>query len=83
MCPRNSKIEPKSAWAWVRALLHSVQDQPDSVSVHVQWTGMRRYINLDVLAKSCLTTLEAIPPEEVTLTAGQVRPPRARTASAM
>ncbi len=30
---------------------------------------MRRYIGLDVLAKSCLTTVEAIPPEEVTLTA--------------
>jgi hypothetical protein len=30
---------------------------------------MRRYIGLDVLAKSRLTTVEANPPEEVTLTA--------------
>jgi transposase-like protein len=25
---------PKSSWPWVRALLHSVYDQPDSASVH-------------------------------------------------
>jgi putative transposase len=143
---------PKSAWGWVRALLHSVYDQPDAASVHAQfdrvlealagrlpqvaahldaaradilafpafpqaiwrqiwpgnpqerlnreirrrtdvvgifpsrdalirlvgavlaeqhdeWTEMRRYIGLDVLAKSRLTTIETNPPEEVTLTA--------------
>jgi transposase-like protein len=143
---------PKTAWGWVRALLHSVYDQPDAASVHAQfgrvldaledklpqvaahldaarpdilaftsfpkaiwrqiwsnnpqerlnreirrrtdvvgifpsrdalirlvgavlaeqhdeWTEMRRYIGLDVLAKSRLTTIEAGPPEEVTLTA--------------
>ena len=27
---------PKASWPWVRALLHSVYDQPDAVSVHVQ-----------------------------------------------
>jgi putative transposase len=27
---------PKSAWGWVRALLHSVYDQPDAASVHAQ-----------------------------------------------
>jgi transposase-like protein len=27
---------PKSAWGWVRALLHSVYDQPDGDSVHAQ-----------------------------------------------
>jgi putative transposase len=28
---------PKSAWGWVRALLHSVYDEPDSGSVHAQF----------------------------------------------
>jgi putative transposase len=143
---------PKSAWGWVRALLHSVYDQPDAASVHAQfgrvldaladklpqvaahldaaradilaftsfpkaiwrqiwsnnpqerlnreirrrtdvvgifpgrdalirlvgavlaeqhdeWTEMRRYIGLDILAKSRLTTAGATPAEEVTLTA--------------
>jgi transposase-like protein len=143
---------PKSAWGWVKALLHSVYDQPDAESVHAQfdrvldtlseklpavaahldaaradvlaftgfpkaiwrqvwsnnpqerlnreirrrtdvvgifpardslirlvgavlaeqhdeWTEMRRYIGLDVLAKSRLTIVENTEPEEVTLTA--------------
>jgi putative transposase len=145
-------VTPKSAWGWVRALLHSVYDQPDAASVHAQfgrvldalagklptvaahldaaradilaftafpkaiwrqiwsnnpqerlnreirrrtdvvgifpgrdalirlvgavlaeqhdeWTEMRRYIGLDVLAKSRLTTAEPTSSEEVTLTA--------------
>ena len=28
---------PKSSWPWVRALLHSVYDQPDRTSVHAQF----------------------------------------------
>lgn len=28
---------PKRSWPWVRALLHSVYDQPDAVSVHPQF----------------------------------------------
>lgn len=28
---------PKSSWPWVKALLHSVYDQPDSASVHAQF----------------------------------------------
>jgi transposase-like protein len=28
---------PKSSWPWVRALLHSVYDQPDANSVHAQF----------------------------------------------
>jgi putative transposase len=28
---------PKSAWGWVKALLHSVYDQPDGASVHAQF----------------------------------------------
>jgi putative transposase len=27
---------PKSAWGWVKALLHSVYDQPDAAAVHAQ-----------------------------------------------
>ena len=145
-------VTPKSAWGWVRALLHSVYDQPDSESVHAQlgrvldaldsklpavaahldaaradilaftafpkaiwrqiwsnnpqerlnreirrrtdvvgifpardalirlvgavlaeqhdeWTEMRRYIGLDVLARSRMSATPASPAEEVTLTA--------------
>jgi putative transposase len=145
-------VTPKSAWGWVRALLHSVYDQPDGESVHAQfgrvldaladklpqvaahldaaradilaftafpkaiwrqiwssnpqerlnreirrrtdvvgifpgrdalirlvgavlaeqhdeWTEMRRYIGLDVLARSRLSTATTTPAEEVTLTA--------------
>ena len=28
---------PKASWPWVRAMLHSVYDQPDSASVHAQY----------------------------------------------
>ena len=145
-------VTPKSAWGWVRALLHSVYDQPDAASVHAQfarvldaleeklpqvaahldaaradilaftsfpkaiwrqiwssnpqerlnreirrrtdvvgifpgrdalirlvgavlaeqhdeWTEMRRYIGLDILAKSRLTNAGSSPAEEVPLTA--------------
>jgi transposase-like protein len=30
-------VTPKASWPWVRALLHSVYDQPDAVSVHAQF----------------------------------------------
>ena len=30
-------VTPKSSWPWVRALLHSVFDQPDAASVHAQF----------------------------------------------
>ena len=36
---------------------------------HDEWTEMRRYIGLDVLAKSRLTIAGTSPAEEVTLTA--------------
>ena len=38
-------VTPKSAWGWVRALLHSVYDQPDADSVHAQFDRV-----LDALA---------------------------------
>jgi putative transposase len=37
---------PKSSWPWVRALLHSVYDQPDAVSVQAQFDRI-----LDALAE--------------------------------
>ena len=37
---------PKASWPWVRALLHSVYDQPDAVSVHAQFDRI-----LDALAE--------------------------------
>jgi transposase-like protein len=36
---------------------------------HEAWTEMRRYLGLDILAKSRLTTSGTTPAEEVTLTA--------------
>ena len=30
-------ITPKASWPWVKALLHSVYDQPDAASVHAQF----------------------------------------------
>ena len=30
-------ITPKSSWGWVKALLHSVYDQPDAQAVHAQF----------------------------------------------
>ena len=30
-------ITPKASWGWVKALLHSVYDQPDAASVHAQF----------------------------------------------
>jgi len=30
-------VTPKSAWGWVKALLHSVYDQPDADAVHAQF----------------------------------------------
>jgi transposase-like protein len=37
---------PKSAWGWVKALLHSVYDQPDAKAVHAQFDRV-----LDTLAE--------------------------------
>jgi transposase-like protein len=30
-------ITPKSSWPWVKALLHSIYDQPDADAVHAQF----------------------------------------------
>jgi putative transposase len=39
-------ITPKSAWGWVKALLHSIYDQPDADAVHAQFDRV-----LDTLAQ--------------------------------
>jgi transposase-like protein len=31
------QLTPKSSWGWVKALLHSVYDQPDAEAVHAQF----------------------------------------------
>ena len=33
---------PKSSWGWVKALLHSIYDQPDAEAVHAQFDRCRR-----------------------------------------
>lgn len=38
-------VTPKSSWGWVKALLHSVYDQPDAEAVHAQFDRV-----LDALA---------------------------------
>ena len=30
-------MTPKNSWGWVKALLHSIYDQPDAESVHAQY----------------------------------------------
>lgn len=30
-------VTPKNSWGWVKALLHSVYDQPDSAAVHAHF----------------------------------------------
>ena len=30
-------VAPKSSWGWVKALLHSIYDQPDATAVHAQF----------------------------------------------
>ena len=30
-------VTPKSSWPWVKALLHSLYDQPDADAVHAQF----------------------------------------------
>jgi transposase-like protein len=44
---------PKSSWPWVRALLHSVYDQPDAAAVHAQFHRV-----LDALADKLPTVAE-------------------------
>ena len=44
---------PKNAWGWVKALLHSIYDQPDAEAVHAQFDRV-----LDTLADKLPTVAE-------------------------
>ena len=58
---------PKASWPWVRALLHSVYDQPDATSVHAQFDRV-----LDALADKLPRVaehLEAARPDVLAFTA--------------
>ena len=46
-------ITPKASWGWVKALLHSVYDQPDAESVHAQFDRV-----VDALSEKLPTVAE-------------------------
>ena len=46
-------VTPKSSWGWVKALLHSVYDQPDADAVHAQFDRV-----IDALADKLPTVAE-------------------------
>src|SRR5215208_4264918 len=46
-------VTPKSSWGWVKALLHSVYDQPDADAVHAQFDRI-----VDTLADKLPTVAE-------------------------
>lgn len=48
-----SDATPKTSWPWVRALLHSVYDQPDAEAVHAQFDRV-----IDTLAEKLPTVAE-------------------------
>ena len=58
---------PKSSWGWVKALLHSIYDQPDAEAVHAQFDRV-----VDALAEKLPTVaehLETARPDIVAFTA--------------
>jgi putative transposase len=60
-------VTPKSSWGWVKALLHSVYDQPDAESVHAQFARV-----VDALAEklpAVATHLEEARPDILAFTA--------------
>ena len=60
-------VTPKSAWGWVRALLHSVYDQPDAASVHAQFS--RVLDALDGKLPAVAAHLDAARPDFLAFTA--------------
>ena len=38
-------VTPKSMWPAVKAMLHSVYDQPDAASVNAQFDRLRDYVD--------------------------------------
>jgi len=60
-------VTPKSAWPWVKPLLHAVYDQPDAAAVHAQFDRM-----LDAVAgklPAVAEHLEAARPDVLAFTA--------------
>jgi putative transposase len=60
-------VTPKTAWPWVKTLLHSVYDQPDTASVHAQFDRL-----VDAVAEKLPTVadhLEAARPDVLAFTA--------------
>src|SRR3712207_353180 len=60
-------LSPKNAWTWVRALLHSVYEQPDAASVHAQFDHVLAAL-ADKLPKVA-AHLEAARPDVLAFTA--------------
>jgi putative transposase len=60
---------PKSAWGWVKALLHSVYDQPDATAVHAQFDRI-----LDTLTEKLPTVAEHLDSARADLLAFTVMP---------
>ena len=60
---------PKSAWGWVKALLHSVYDQPDADAVHAQFDRV-----LDALTGKLPTVAEHLDAARADLLAFTVMP---------
>ena len=57
-------VTPKSSWGWVKALLHSVYDQPDAASVHAQFDRVLDALHWSRLRTSCLLSpTTSMPPE--------------------
>src|SRR5215218_424147 len=60
-------VTPKSSWGWVKALLHSVYDQPDAEAVHAQFD--RILDALDGKLPAVAEHLEAARPDILAFTA--------------
>ena len=50
-------VTPKSSWGWVKALLHSIYDQPDAEAVHAQFDRV-----VDALTEKLPTVAEHLEP---------------------
>ena len=46
-------VTPKSSWPWVKALLHSVYDQPDADAVHAQLDRILEALREKLAATRC------------------------------
>ena len=60
-------VTPKASWPWVKTLLHSVYDQPDSPAVHAQYDRILDALHLKLPA--VVAHLEAARPDMLAFTA--------------